>query len=69
LGCGGADCATDCAAKLVESTCGTQFNDMLDCALFFNDAACSDGQMLSNGICDSEATAYKNCIAGGGAGM
>jgi hypothetical protein len=69
LGCGGDDCATDCAAKLADTTCGMQFTDMLDCALFFNDAACSGDQMLSNGICESEAMAYTTCIAGGGAGM
>ena len=65
LGCGGDDCAADCAARAADPTCGTAFNDMLDCALFFDDAACSGDMLLGNSSCESDATAYTTCLAGG----
>jgi len=66
LGCGGTDCATDCSTKLADTTCGTQWSELLDCALFFNDAACEGDTFMANGICDSEVAAYEMCVAGGG---
>jgi hypothetical protein len=65
LGCGGTDCAADCAAKLTDTTCGTEWSEVLDCALFFNDAACDGDTFMANGICDSDVTAYETCVAGG----
>jgi len=67
LGCGGTDCMADCQAKLMDPTCGTAWQDMLDCGLFFGDAACTDGAFMANSICDSETTTYTTCVAGGGA--
>jgi hypothetical protein len=63
LGCGGEDCAADCAAKSADETCGAAWLDMLDCAMFFGDAACVDGVFMGNSICDSEAQAYATCVA------
>jgi hypothetical protein len=63
LGCGGDDCASDCAAKSADATCGTAYVDMLDCAMFFGDAACVDGAFMGNSICDSEAQTYATCLA------
>jgi hypothetical protein len=65
LGCAPADCVADCQAKSTDTMCGTQWDDLLDCALFFGDAECIDGELMGNGICDSEVTAYSTCIAGG----
>jgi hypothetical protein len=65
LGCGGEDCSEDCAAKAADETCGAAWNEMLDCALFFGDAACTaDMGLMANGICDSEVQTYTMCIAG-----
>ena len=62
LNCGGDDCAADCAAKSADETCGAAYVDMLDCAMFFGDAACVDGTFSGNGICDSEAQTYATCL-------
>ena len=65
LGCGGDDCAADCAAKAADMTCGTAWNEMMNCALFFGDAACTeDAGLMANGICDSETEAYTTCLSG-----
>lgn len=63
LGCGGEDCAGDCAANSADEKCGTAYLDMLDCAMFFGDAACVDGMFNGNGICDTEAQTYAACVA------
>lgn len=65
LNCGGEDCAADCAAKSADETCGAAYVDMLDCAMFFGDAACVDGTFMANGICDSEAQTYATCLQPG----
>jgi hypothetical protein len=65
LGCGGTDCAGDCATKTADTTCGSKWNDLLDCVLFFGDAECSTDGLIGNGICDSEMSAYKTCMSGG----
>jgi hypothetical protein len=62
LGCGGDDCATDCATKKADATCGNAFNELLDCVMFFGDGACVDGAFNGNGICDSEVSSYEACI-------
>lgn len=62
LGCGGEDCAADCAEKSEDATCGAAYADMLDCVMFFGDAACVDGTFMGNGICDTEARAYATCL-------
>jgi hypothetical protein len=65
LGCGGDDCAADCADKAADETCGAAWNEMMDCALFFGDAACSEDMgLMANGICDSEVQSYTMCMAG-----
>ncbi len=65
LGCGGDDCATDCAAKLADATCGMAFQEMMDCGLFFGDAACTEDMgFMANSICDSEAQTYTTCLSG-----
>jgi hypothetical protein len=65
LGCGGEDCAADCAAKAADTTCGSAWNEMMDCALFFGDAACTeDMALMANGICDSEVQTYATCLSG-----
>jgi hypothetical protein len=66
LGCSSAECLDDCHAKADDTTCGTQWTSMLDCALFFGDAACTDGELMGNGICDSEVSDYQTCIMGQG---
>jgi hypothetical protein len=65
LGCGGDDCAAECAAKKADATCGNAWNELLDCVMFFGDGACVDGAFNGNGICDSEVTNYKTCMDGG----
>jgi hypothetical protein len=65
LGCGGDDCATECAAKAADMTCGSAWTDLMDCGLFFGDAACTtDMALMANGICDSEVQTYETCLAG-----
>jgi hypothetical protein len=65
LGCGGEDCDADCAAKAADETCGMAWNEMMDCALFFGDAACTEDMgLMANGICDSEVQTYTTCMAG-----
>jgi hypothetical protein len=65
LGCGGEDCAADCAAKSEDMTCGMAFQQMMDCGLFFGDAACTtDMGLMANGICDSEVQTYQTCLSG-----
>lgn len=66
LGCGPADCATDCATKTADTTCGSQWTSLLDCVLFFGDGMCSaDGLTIAgNGICDSEQSEYQTCVQG-----
>jgi hypothetical protein len=61
LGCGGTDCAADCAAKKADATCGSLWSSLLDCVLFFDDGICSGGTLIGNGICDSDTAAYKKC--------
>jgi hypothetical protein len=65
LGCGGEDCDADCADKAADETCGMAWNEMMDCALFFGDAACTEDMgLMANGICDSEVQTYTTCMAG-----
>jgi hypothetical protein len=65
LGCGGDDCAAGCAAKVAHETCGTAWTEMMDCALFFGDAACTaDMGLMANGICESEVDTYTTCLTG-----
>jgi hypothetical protein len=65
LGCGGEDCAADCAAKVEDMTCGMAFQEMMDCGLFFGDAACTaDMGLMANSICDSETQTYQTCLSG-----
>lgn len=64
LGCGGDDCAGDCAAKTADTACGGRWNDLLDCVLFFGDAECTADGLTGNGICDSEMSAYQSCVDG-----
>jgi hypothetical protein len=66
LGCGGEDCATECANRVADPTCGSAWNEVLDCGLLFGDAGCVDGFLAANDICDSEMTTYTTCVAGGG---
>jgi hypothetical protein len=66
LGCGGDDCAAECANRVADATCGSAWNEVLDCGIFFGDAGCADGFLAANSICDSEMTAYTACVAGGG---
>jgi hypothetical protein len=65
LGCGGSDCSADCAAKKTATLCSSEWNSLLDCALFFDDAACSGARLIGNGICDNEQQAYDDCSAAG----
>jgi hypothetical protein len=69
LGCGGADCATECANRSTDATCGMAWIEVLDCGLFFGDAACADGFLAGTSICDSYMTTYTTCVEGGGTGM
>jgi hypothetical protein len=64
LGCGGEDCASECAEKSEDETCGAAWKELLDCGLFFGDAACDSASFNANGICDSEVQAYTTCIEG-----
>jgi hypothetical protein len=64
LGCGGDDCAGECAGKLANETCGAAWQELLDCGLFFGDAACDTESFVANGICDSEVQAYETCVNG-----
>lgn len=66
LGCGSEDCKADCTAKKSPAECGSQWDSLLDCVLFFDDGECKDGALAGNGICDSEQSAYEACIAGDG---
>ncbi|HWP07896.1 MAG TPA: hypothetical protein VNN72_19260 [Polyangiaceae bacterium] len=66
LGCGSEDCKADCTAKKSPAECGSQWDSLLDCVLFFDDGECKDGALAGNGICDSEQSAYQSCIAGDG---
>lgn len=61
LGCPLSDCTTNCAAMMLDETCGTQFTDMVDCGMFFGDVGCVDEQLLGTSICDTEASAYLAC--------
>ena len=63
LGCGGTDCAADCATKGADPTCGDEWNEVLDCAFLFNDAACTGDTFMANGSCASDVTTYENCVA------
>ena len=64
LGCGGEDCDAECAEKSEDATCGSAWKSLLDCGLFFGDAACETDAFTANGICDSEVSAYQTCIEG-----
>lgn len=66
LGCGNDDCKADCAAKKSPAECGSQWDSLLDCVLFFDDGACEGGTLVGNGICDSEQSAYRTCMSGDG---
>jgi hypothetical protein len=66
LGCGSDDCKEDCTAKKSPAECGSQWDSLLDCVLFFDDGACDDGVLVGNGICDSEQNAYRTCMNGDG---
>lgn len=65
LGCGGDDCAADCADKQADETCGAAWTDLIDCGLFFGDAGCDVEDFNANGICDSEVSTYRTCVEGG----
>lgn len=66
LGCGPGDCASDCAARTTDASCGSTWTSLLDCVLFFGDGMCSaDGLTISgNGVCDSEQSQYATCVMG-----
>jgi hypothetical protein len=54
----------DCAAKAADPTCGSAWNEVMDCGLFFGDAACTEDMgLMANSICDSEAQTYATCLA------
>ena len=63
LGCGDG-CSTDCQAKLSDETCGTAFDDVIDCGLLHNDAQCQDGTLVGIDICASQQMTYDTCVGG-----
>lgn len=63
--CGGTDCMADCEAKLMDATCGTAWQNVMDCGLRFGNAACVDGAFMANtSSCDSYTETYATCLAG-----
>lgn len=64
LGCGSKDCATTCADQKAPAMCGSEWDSLLDCVLFFDEAACEGDRLVGNSICESEQTAYDNCMQG-----
>lgn len=61
--CGASGCEETCAANVADATCGTAWNNMLDCITFFGDATCEGGIVIASadGICSGERDAYKSC--------
>jgi hypothetical protein len=47
-----------------DETCGSAWRELLDCGLFFGDAACEAESFVGNGICDSEVQNYRTCVEG-----
>jgi hypothetical protein len=69
LGCGGADCATECANRSTDATCGTQWNAVVECGLRYDEAECADGFLAGSGsLCEDEQALYTTCVEGGGTG-
>jgi hypothetical protein len=60
LGCG-QTCASNCAAASEDVSCGTAYVDMIDCALLYGYAACTDGQLLGTDLCEDETAAWLAC--------
>jgi hypothetical protein len=64
LGCGAKDCTDDCASKKAPAMCGSEWDSLLDCVLFFDEGGCESDRLVGNSICASEQTAYDSCVKG-----
>jgi hypothetical protein len=60
----GSNCATDCAARRADPTCGQSFDSLVDCELRHGDFTCSGEVLLGTGICDYETMNYQTCLTG-----
>jgi len=65
LGCGSADCQTDCEERLGDATCGTDYERMLDCGIRYGYVGCGEDGLETdpeNILCDSEVERYAECV-------
>jgi hypothetical protein len=54
-----------CQMAQSDSKCGSAFSSLLNCS-FSNQTCDSSGHTMQNTACNSQATAYANCLTGGG---
>ena len=63
IGCS-TGCVDQCTANHSDVTCGSAYEEMLDCGLFFDDIACVDGTLMAVDICESDWENWQECSGG-----
>lgn len=66
LGCGSADCATDCQAKIDNSSCGSYYRNVIDCSIGSRElnVSCEGGELVPNETaCMSQIDQFDTCMA------
>jgi hypothetical protein len=62
LGCESDDCLGECQAQLEDVTCGSNYEDVLECAMRYGQVVCEGDQFVSSSVlCDSEIERYAEC--------
>lgn len=64
LGCAPENCEEDCAAKKADTTCGRDYERLLDCTMRRgNEVTCTEnGLETTSSSCQSEAERYQTCV-------
>jgi hypothetical protein len=64
LGCG-ANCATDCKAKLADQKCGSEYRNLIDCAVGPSQLqlACNGSTPTPTSACSSDQMSYESCTS------
>jgi hypothetical protein len=64
LGCGSADCASECKLRLENTSCGSYYRNVLDCAFgsYSLKMSCESGKPTVSAECDTALQQYTNCM-------
>jgi hypothetical protein len=66
LGCGSTDCLTDCTAELENTSCGSYYRSVIDCAMgsYELNASCEGGELVASATeCASQIEQHTMCLS------